>query len=195
MGDLTQAQFDSLLGWLDADRNAAASKYERIQLRMIRIFACRGCNEAESLADETIDRVAAKVDWLIANYVGDPTLYFYGVAQNVFREYLRRKPRTDPSPGPASGAAKSDSDERSHVCLDNCLEHLPRENTSLVMRYYEGEKQAKISNRKRLAQELGITLDALRIRAHRIRGDLRKCVLHCLEQAPAQCNEFGPNAY
>ena len=195
MGDLTQAQFDSLLGWLDADREAAALKYERIQLRMTRIFACRGCSEAESLADETIDRVAAKVDWLIANYVGDPTLYFYGVAQNVFREYLRRKPRTDPLSGSASEAAKSDDDERSYVCLDNCMEHLPRENTSLVMKYYEGEKQTKISNRKRLADDLGITLDALRIRAYRIRGELRKCVLHCLEQVPAHGNEFGPNAY
>ena len=53
------------------------------------------------------------------------------------------------------------------------------------MKYYEGEKQAKITNRRRLAEELGITLDALRIRAHRIRRELRKCVVHCLEQAPA----------
>ena len=184
MGSLTKAQFDTLLGWLDEDREAAALKYERIRLRLIKVFACRGCNEAESLADETIDRVAAKVDWLTANYVGDPTLYFYGVAQNVFKEYLR-KPRLDHLPEPARETGKSDEDEREYVCLDNCMEHLPGENSNLVMKYYEGEKQTRISNRKRLAAELGITLDALRIRAHRIRGELRNCVLHCLDQAPA----------
>ena len=183
MGDLTQEQFDSLLGWLDADRNVAALKYEKIRTRMIRILACRGCCEAESLADETIDRVAAKVEWLIQNYVGDPTLYFYGVAQNVFKEYLR-KPRTD-LPPPVIDPAKTEADDQEYDCLDDCMEHLPRENTNLVIRYYEGEKQAKISNRRRLAEELGITLDALRIRAHRIRRELRKCVVHCLERAPA----------
>lgn len=181
MGELTQAQFDDLLAWLDPDRNVAALRYEKIRLRLIRILACRGCWEAESLADETIDRVSAKVQWLLVNYVGDPTLYFYGVAQNVFKEYLRRKPR-ETFPPMLSGDDNSDQNEQEHSCLTACMDHLSAENTNLVMNYYEGEKQAKISNRKRLADELGITLDALRIRAHRIRRELRKCVLQCLEQ-------------
>ena len=140
--------------------------------------------EAESLADETIDRVASKVEWLSLNYVGNPALYFYGVVQNILKEYLRKKPRPSPQP-PVKEFANSEEDERELVCLDNCMEHVSIQNSSLVMKYYEGEKQAKITNRRRLAEELGITLDALRIRAHRIRRELRKCVVHCLEQAPA----------
>jgi len=184
MGDLSKDRFDRLLAWLDADRDAAALKYERIRLRIIKILASRGCCEAETLVDETIDRVATKIDWLILNFVGDPTLYFYGVAQNVHKEYLRKKLRPDPLP-PASESTNLEERERQYDCLDACMKQLPEDNTNLVIRYYEGEKQAKIYNRKRLAEELGITLDALRIRAHRIRVELRKCVLHCLEEAPA----------
>ncbi len=183
MGELTQEQFDKLLGWLDADRNAAGLKYQRIQLRLIKIFVCRGCYESEQLADTTIDRVAAKIDWLIANYVGDPILYFYGVAQNVFQEYLRRKlPKPPP---PANNGDKVES-ERDYECLDHCLEQLSSKNRDLVTRYYQGEKKAKIDNRKKLAEELAITLDALRIRAHRVRRQLQLCVTQCLELTPAQ---------
>ncbi len=184
MGDLTQERFNRLLEWLDADRDAAALKYEKIRQRIIRTLVCRGCCEAETLVDDSIDRVAAKVDWLIQNYVGDPALYFYGVAQNVFKEYLRKKPRPD-LPPPDRETTNSEEREQVFDCLDHCMKHLPEDNTSLVIRYYEGEKQAKINNRKQLAEEFGITLDALRIRAHRIRRELRKCVLNCLAEAPA----------
>lgn len=184
MRDLTQERFDRLLDWLDAERDAAALKYETIRLRLIRILASRGCCDAETLVDEIIDRVATKVDWLIPNYVGDPSLYFYGVAQNVYKEYLRKKLRPD-LPPPELEPTNFEEREQQYDCLDACMKQLPDDNNSLVIRYYEGEKQSKIYNRKRLAAELGITLDALRIRAHRIRRELRKCVLDCLEEAPA----------
>ena len=184
MGDLTQERFDRLLEWLDTDRDAAALTYEKIRLRIIRIFASRGCCDAETLGDETIDRVAAKVDWLILNYVGDPMLYFYGVGQNVYKESVRKKSRPDVPP-PALGPTDFEEHEQQLECLDTCMENLSEDNASLAIRYYKGEKQAKIYHRKQLAAELGITLDALRIRAHRIRLELRKCVLHCLEEAAA----------
>jgi DNA-directed RNA polymerase specialized sigma24 family protein len=75
--------------------------------------------------------------------------------------------------------------EPEYRCLERCLERLPRENRYLVERYYQQDKQAKIDHRKLLATELGIAVNALRIRAHRIRLGLRRCVLDCLEQEPA----------
>lgn len=182
MGELTQEQFDKLLGWLDTDRNTAGLKYQKIHLRLIKIFACRGCHEAEQLADETIDRVASKVDWLIANYVGDPILYFYGVAQKVHLEYTRKKPLPKP-PLPTTEESVEEI-ERDHECLDECLEKLSTNNRDLVARYYQGERKAKIDNRKRIAEELGITLDALRIRAHRLRRQLQQCVFQCIGLNP-----------
>ena len=184
MGDLTQEQFDRLLAWLEADRAKAGEKYERIRLRLIKIFACRGCAEPEKLADETIDRVIAKIDWLVENYVGDPTLYFYGVARNVLKEELRdrAKPRALP---PVREIPESDSEKQEYDCLDQCMEKQPEHNRYLVLAYYEAEGQAKIVNRRKLAEELKITLRALRLRIFHIRLQLRDCMEVCLTQSPA----------
>jgi DNA-directed RNA polymerase specialized sigma24 family protein len=62
------------------------------------------------------------------------------------------------------------------------MSQLRARNRELVLRYYQDEKHEKISNRKLMARELGIGLAALRIRAHRIRSQLQKCVEACLER-------------
>jgi hypothetical protein len=49
-----------------------------------------------------------------------------------------------------------------------------------VLQYYQEEKRAKIEHRKRLAERLGIELNALRIRAYRIRAELYECIRLCL---------------
>src|SRR5258707_5663204 len=87
---LSQDALDTLLAWLDADRDRAGQKYESIRLRLIKIFTCRGCHEAEELADETINRVIARVDEIASGYRGDPALYFYGVSQRILLEYARK---------------------------------------------------------------------------------------------------------
>ena len=189
---LTQDAFDTLLDWLDADRDRAARKYEEIRLRLIKIFTCRGCYEAEELADETINRVTAKVGHIASEYQGDPALYFYGVSQKIQLEYARKHLR-DAELSSDMGGANSihanmnpvDEDEPEYECLERCLAKLPPENRELVLAYYQQEKQAKIDYRKRLATELGIAVNALRIRAHRIRRALQECVQDCLQQQPA----------
>jgi DNA-directed RNA polymerase specialized sigma24 family protein len=190
---LTQDAFDRLLDWLDPDREVAGRKYEAIRLRLIKIFTCRGCSEAEELADETINRVAARVSEIASDYQGEPAAYFYGVAQKVHLEHLRKvKARQADVPvdssihDPAMRKDCFDEDiEPSYECLEHCLEHLPSSNRQLVLEYYRQERQAKIDHRKLLAAELGIAVNALRIRAHRIRRSLEQCVHTCLEQQPA----------
>src|SRR5215217_6613207 len=84
---LTQELFDTLLGWLDPDRERAGHRYETIRLRLIKIFTSRGCPEAEELADETINRVASKLSEIINKWDGgDPARYFFKVAQYVLAE-------------------------------------------------------------------------------------------------------------
>lgn len=190
---LTHDDFNGLLDWLDADRERAGSKYEAIRLRLIKIFTCRGCAEAEDLADETINRVTAKVAEVAGAYKGDPALYFYGVSHKVHLEYLR-KIRAQHADAPEDCVASNpnmltvslgDDIESEYECLERCLERLPEDNRDLVVQYYQQEKQAKIEHRRRLAEELGIAVNALRIRAHRIRLALQRCVHDCLEQQPA----------
>jgi DNA-directed RNA polymerase specialized sigma24 family protein len=176
---LTQESFDRLLAWLGPDREEAGRRYEEIRRSLIKIFTCRGCHEPEELADETINRVVQKLPQIESGYAGERPLYFYGVANNVHLEYLRRK-RPPPVPPPAP--APSEEDEREYECLMSCVGGLPPGNRALVLRYYEDEKGAKIDNRRRLAEQLGIALNALRIRAHRIRVSLQECVEQCLAQ-------------
>jgi DNA-directed RNA polymerase specialized sigma24 family protein len=176
---LTQAAFDSLLTWLDADREQAGRKYEMIRRRLIKIFACRGRHDAEELADETINRVTLKAPEVVKGYVGDPALYFYGVAQKVFLESVRRPPAPAVPPPPAN----TEEVEREYACLEQCIRQLPPNSRELVLDYYRNERRAKIDHRKDLAARLGIAQNALRIRAHRIRVTLQQCVQKCLEQA------------
>jgi RNA polymerase sigma factor (sigma-70 family) len=180
---LTQEAFDRLLSWLDMNRDEAGKKYEAIRSRLIKIFTCRGCSEAEELADETINRVAAKVNAIEDGYVGDPVLYFYGVAHKIHLEYLRR---SRPVPQVVSVEASTDEDEREYDCLDDCIQHLQPNQRELVLEYYQEDKRAKINHRKELALKMGIALNALRIRAHRIRATLQQCVEDCLEQKGAR---------
>jgi DNA-directed RNA polymerase specialized sigma24 family protein len=178
---LTKEAFDALLAWLNSDRDMAGQKYEEIRLRLIKIFVCRGCPEPEDLADETINRVSKKLGEIEAAYSGEPARYFYGVANKVHLEYRRRKP-VPVLPPPHDG---SDDLEIEYACLEKCIQNLTPNNRVLVVQYYQEEKRAKIDHRKNLADRLGIALNALRIRACRIRASLQQCVQTCINEAPA----------
>jgi RNA polymerase sigma factor (sigma-70 family) len=180
--ELIKNNFEKLLSWLNADRFLAAEKYEAIRLRLIKIFVVRGSTQAEDLADEVIERVTNKVFDVADTYEGDPSLYFYGVAQNVFLESLR-KPKHEELPAVLASKEKTNLDESKEAksdCLESCLNQLESNQRQLILSYYESEKKTKIDNRKLLAEKLGITLEILRIRAFRIRNTLQKCVLKCV---------------
>lgn len=181
---VTQDEFDTLLTWFNANREEAGRKYEEIRHRLIRIFMSRGCYVAEELADETMTRVCKRVKEIAPTYEGEPALYFYAVANNVFREFTKKKPSvpvTELLEAPETTEPREEI-ERRYKCLDRCLEKEKPENRELIMQYYEGEKLAKINQRKRMAALLGLDLNALRIRVCRIRRRLHDCMLICLEQ-------------
>jgi len=174
---LTQEAFDRLLAFLDLDRDRAGARYEEIRSQLIKIFMCRGCAVPEELADETINRVARRLQEISSAYEGDPALYFYGVAQMVHLEYVRRKPVPLPPPPPNA----TEEAELKYECLEKCMESLSDANRELILAYYGEDNHAKIDRRKELAERLGIGANALWIRAHRIRERLRECVSRCLK--------------
>jgi DNA-directed RNA polymerase specialized sigma24 family protein len=176
---VTQAAFDSLLAWLDPDRERAGGKYEQIRRRLISLFTCRGRYDAEELADETNNSVTLKAPEVAREYVGDPSLYFYGVAQKVLLETHRKRPTPFvPPPDPADAAEA----ELEYECLQRCMEHLTPDNRELMLEYFSNERRAKIDHRKEMAERRGIAQNALRIRVHRIKGVLQECVLACLAE-------------
>ena len=174
---ISQGEFDRLLQWLDPDREKSGIRYESIRKRLIKIFVCRGSAIPEELADQTINRVARKLPEIQATYSGEPANYFCGVASNIFRESLRKDKA--PAVTPPQSAPPDADDERDYACLEKCIEKLPELERDLVISYYQQEKHAKIDNRKKLAERLGLGLNALRIRACHIRAGLRECVEQC----------------
>jgi RNA polymerase sigma factor (sigma-70 family) len=178
---LSQEAFDMFLAWLDADRDRAGEKYEEIRCKLIRIFAHRGCPIAEELTDEAINRVSRRLPEIAGTYVGDPALYFYGVAQNVYKEHIKKKPEVKPLPPPNL----PEEIERNYACLDHCMEGLDAVSRDLILKYYQQEKRAKIDHRKEVADRLGISLNSLRMRVHRIKAILQQCVGECLKQSEA----------
>lgn len=177
---LAQGCFDRLLDWLAPDREQAAMRYEEIRRKLIQIFEARGCSAPDELADQTFDRVCDKVQEIAWNYTGDPARYFYGVAQKIHLESLRRKPRSRFVPPPNQGPEI----EREYQCLEDCMARLPEKTRLMVLDYYSEEKRALIEKRKAMAERLGINAAALRLRMQRVREDLRKCVKECMSRNP-----------
>jgi RNA polymerase sigma factor (sigma-70 family) len=178
---LTQEDFDTLLAWLDPDRGRAGNKYEDIRHSLIKIFSWRGCHDAEDLADEAINRVTQRVPELVATYRGNPALYFHGVAKKMLLEYGRRghEPEALPASGEIEDTAAADApvdSEREHEALEHCLRQLLAKDRELILLYYREEKQAKIDFRRILAERLNIEPNNLRVKVHRIRKALHKCI-------------------
>jgi DNA-directed RNA polymerase specialized sigma24 family protein len=185
--DLNQEAFDELLAWLNPDRERAGRKYEDIRERLIRIFMHRGCRSAEDLADTTINKVARKVQELKVYYVGDPALYFCGVARNVYAEYskipveLPVMPEILPVPLPED----LDESESQHQCLERCLARMTPDDRELLLAYYREERGAKIEQHKEMARRRGVTVNALRIMICRLRASFKKCMQNCLKTESA----------
>jgi DNA-directed RNA polymerase specialized sigma24 family protein len=183
--ELTGEALDCLLSFLDQDREQAARRYQTMYRKLLHLFEWRGCAFPDELADETINRVAKKLSEGTEIQAEDPYRYFAGVAHWVFMEVIRKEKqerralaevRHLPPSEPIAGET-----ERRLTCLDRCLDQLPADNRELIVQFYQGDGGARISHRKHLAEQLGITLNALRIRAHRLRMQLESCVRSCLE--------------
>jgi DNA-directed RNA polymerase specialized sigma24 family protein len=174
--DINQEAFDQLLAWLHPDREKSAERYEWIRKRLIKIFSSRGSHTPDDLADATINRVAKKLSEVLADYQGEPAHYFQRVANYIWLEHLRNNKH--PAVVPPLHI-HDEQDEADFECLEKCLAELPASDRALVLAYYEHEKTAKIDHRKKLAEQLGLALNALRIRACRIRASLLNCLELC----------------
>lgn len=182
---LTTAALDKLLSHFSDSREEAGKQYELMRARLVRYFDWRSCISPEDLADETVNRVARRIDE--GQNILNLSAYFLTVARLIFMESLRDRDHTLVSLDkiPEISAEQPDADPKKEVrlhCLDECLSKLPVESRTLILNYHYDERRAKIDRRRQLADGLGIPLNALRIRAHRIRAVLEKCVRKCLTQ-------------
>ena len=176
--DLSAAEMDKFLAWLTPVTQDAGRKYQEIHRCLTAIFVRRGYAEAEELADETIDRVIRRVA-RDDSFDGDERLpYFVRVAYHVHLERQSKRSVLPPPPVTASAEELEAADR----CLAHCLKRLEPHQREILLQYYRNDRRAKIDCRKRLAEELGLAVEALRLKIHRLKASLRPCLQNCLAQ-------------
>ena len=186
---LTQGAFDKLLACLAAEPQLAGERYEDLRRTLLKVFEWRGALFPEDCADETLNRVARRIDEGVE--IKDIGAYCYGVARLVLLETSKapdsKRVALDDvelsSPRPSEDA---DDDTVELECFEECLRQLPTDSREIIVQYYSEEKRAKINHRKRLAESLGIPLNALRSRAQRTRDKLEQCIMRCLREKTGQ---------
>jgi DNA-directed RNA polymerase specialized sigma24 family protein len=186
------------LDWLDEGRDSAGRRYLETRGRLVRYFQCKRCANADDLADETLNRVARRLEEAGPIIDTPPARYCYIVAKFVLLEHLRRPDQQNVRP-PSAFDRLADSVASSHEairreglldCLDRCMRALPVEDARLILDYYRGEQRVKIEQRRRLAAERQLSMNALKIRACRIREKLEACINAC--RAERETGTFLP---
>jgi len=192
---LSQLAFNRLLEWLDDGVESSGETYLEMRRRLVAYFERRNRPYSDDLADETLNRIARTLETSGVIKVTPPARYCYVVAKFVLLEDFRRE-RSQPrvaDVGSVTLSAKSlnrpEVDETTGLrelrleCLDVCLQELRPDQRDLVLEYYRDSKREKIERRRALAERLGISINALGIRACRIRDTLEACVEAC-RQSP-----------
>jgi DNA-directed RNA polymerase specialized sigma24 family protein len=180
---ITATGLARLLTRLDSDPDQAAREYERLRRTLVRFFDWRGAWPPEECADVTIDRLARRLEE--DTPIEDVRQYALGIARLVLLERQRRgtnapvESRDDMHWIPAPAQPEHDP---LLDCFDRCLSETPSDDRSLLLAYYQGERAAKIANRRRLAARLGVSDNALRSRMRRLRERIEQCVGDCLSR-------------
>ena len=191
-----KAAFDRLLAWLDEGTESRGERYLEIRGRLVDYFGRRDCPFPEDLADETLNRVARRLEETGSIDDVVPARYCYIVAKFVFLESLRRPGQVELVAESAEAAVaqvanEREENERTFGCLEQCLQSCSIADRALILNYYQTTSGTALENRKQLAQRLGITANSLAIRACRIRRRLEACVRACVAAATYRQNSLS----
>jgi DNA-directed RNA polymerase specialized sigma24 family protein len=183
---LTPGAFEKLLDTLSEDRQQAGEMYVRLRLKTIKFLEWRGCATPDVVADETLDRVARHL--AEGKPVRNLPAFVLGVAAKTLGE---QRQRADHVPLDSTSDANAGADDprqreaqREAELLDaellerqrRCLALLPPDDRAFIIEYHQGRGRERIERRRALAGRLGMRLNAVRIRAHRIRRWLFCCM-------------------
>ena len=182
---LTPETFRKLLDKLDPDPERAGERYEELRRALMRFFEWRSAPFPEEHTDETLDRLAHKLDEGID--IKNLGAYCYEIARLVFLESLKGHDRKRRSLATHDLRDQSMPDagddehrhERRLACLDGCLRALPQSSRELILDYHHADSGA-LHRRRVLAERLGLRREVLANRAQRVRNQLELCVAGCL---------------
>lgn len=179
---LTSSALGLLMARLDADPAIAGQRYEHLRRALQKFFTWQGDPDPDHAADETLDRVARRLDQ--GSPIDDVPTFAHGVARMVRLERQRRRAQhptvTDEGAAEQLASPPPAPEDATLDCLQHCLSALAEDERDVILRYYTGDRRAKIDGRARLAQELGVSENALRHRVQRLRERVKGCARECV---------------
>jgi DNA-directed RNA polymerase specialized sigma24 family protein len=184
--NLSEKAFSRLLARFNADPTLAGEEYEKLRARLIYFFQRQGCRIPAELSDETIDRIARKLE---EGYtIADLSKFSFRVAWLVLQEHWG-DPRRDwqqlderLSSSESNGEHDHDKDHNRKLaehrleCMKKCLEAISPEEQELMVKNCTLKKNGK----EELARAMGLTINALRLRVFRVRKKLCRCQEKCV---------------
>jgi len=193
--DSSGASFEKLLFALDADHEVAAKKYIEMQNRLMMKFEQRRCRDPYVLAVETLKRVEKALG---EGMIIEKNIYafIHHVGNYVLKEYWKRPESRIHEVEIGEGIELSDDRGRlnawelneEHItlemrieCLERCLSELPPETRALFLEYHDKSGRLKKDSHEKLAASLGLNLNALRQRLHRIKKELQDNIAVCVQ--------------
>ena len=190
--DFSGDDLNRLLVKLDPNTTIAWKKHEEIRRTLVKFFEWNRSLRPEELADETLARVAQKAE---TEEIQDLRAFARGVARYVLLEDSKkawRETSLEELPAVRDSMAAARDPEREIVdnidqailmaCLQECRATLRPGDSQFVIGYYSAYGEKQKVHRQRLAEAEGMTLNALRTRANRLRDKLERCVANRLEE-------------
>jgi DNA-directed RNA polymerase specialized sigma24 family protein len=165
--ELDRDAWEALLAALAPDRELAGHKYEGLRRRLINLFAWEQRDAPDQLADEVLNRLSRKV--MEGTEIPHLDRFAFGIARLVIQEEIRRQRNRETAVQELKVARPDPPDWTTLDSMQQCLDALPSDRRELIERYYAEDRGV-------LAGKLGLSLNALRNRAMRIRGELFRCM-------------------
>jgi hypothetical protein len=175
---MSPEDFAQFLQRLSPDAEEAGRLYTRLHKRLVGLFRLKGISDPGTAADDAIDRAAVKI--IAGAPVPDVDKYCLGFARNIARERWRLEQRESSVFQRFIEALAEDSDEeveRIHRILRPCFGELAAEDQRMLVDYCRVIcGRARAEHRRRLAEGLKTTVQALRMHVTRLRTALADCV-------------------
>lgn len=192
MANLTAEGFEKLLQRLDADAARAAERYEELRLKLVKFYAWRGCPaaSADELADETINRISGKLEEGVE--IESLNAYACQISRFVWLEFSRKRKEDsfgDRLPEQRVEPNFTEEPDERLKCLRKCLAEIACDaaERALIIGYYDRAAGEKLKDaRKSLAEKFGLKMNALKVKACRLRAKLEKCINECVAAARAE---------
>ncbi len=187
MDDRKPTAFSLFLRAFDANEEQGALAYEELRFRLTQIMKWKGCLEADAdaLADEVMERVARKIGQ--GEQIENVKAYAVSVARFVLLEHTRKRRELGVDELPEvpvhMDTDATDGPDMRIQCLRSCLVEVTQSEADqrLIVGYYDNGSESKNKEiRRQLAEQLGLTPTALKVKACRLRGKLERCINDCV---------------